>query len=207
MELQLTTASGKASTKSIDVQPHVFDALYNESLIHEVVVSYMSGLRQGTKAQKNRSAVSGGGAKPWRQKGTGRARAGTIRSPLWRTGGVTFAASPRDHSKKVNKRAYRVAMRSIMSELVRQNRLVIVDKLEIETPKTSVLVKTLEKMGINSSVLIIVSDLSENLFYSSRNIPNVAVSDVLDVDPAILIAFEKVLITAEAVKSFEEQLS
>ena len=159
MELQAIKTPGGAGSK-VTVSEAVFGRDFNEPLIHQVVTAILSGARQGTKAQKNRSAVSGGGAKPWRQKGTGRARAGTIRSPLWRTGGVTFAATPRDHSQKVNKKMYRGALRSILSELIRQDRMVVVEDLGIDQPKTKHLVEKLKAMDVND-VLILVDDASE----------------------------------------------
>ena len=165
----------------------------------------MAGGRQGSKKQKNRSEVSGGGRKPWRQKGTGRARAGSIRSPIWRSGGVTFAARPQDHSQKLNKKMYRAAMRSILAELVRQDRLVVVEELSVSAPKTKELLGKLS--GLNLSDVLIVSDaVEENLYLAARNIPHVDVRDVQGADPVSLIAYEKVLMTVSAVKKFEELL-
>jgi large subunit ribosomal protein L4 len=170
------------------------------------VTAYLAGARQGTRAQKNRSAVAGGGKKPWRQKGTGRARAGTIRSPIWRSGGVTFAATPQDHSQKVNKKMYRSAMRSILSELARSERLVVVENMSLEQPKTKLLVQELKGYGLEN-VLIVASEVDQNLYLASRNLHKVDVRDVEGVDPVSLIAHEKVVITVDAVKKFEEALA
>ena len=175
-------------------------------MIHQVVTAYLAGARQGTRAQKNRSAVAGGGKKPWRQKGTGRARAGTIRSPIWRSGGVTFAATPQDHSQKVNKKMYRSAMRSILSELARSERLVVVENMSLEQPKTKLLVEELKGYGLEN-VLIVASEVDQNLYLASRNLHKVDVRDVEGVDPVSLIAHEKVVITVDAVKKFEEALA
>ncbi|MBB3185400.1 large subunit ribosomal protein L4 [Halomonas fontilapidosi] len=174
--------------------------------MHQVVTAYLAGGRQGTRAQKNRSDVRGGGKKPWRQKGTGRARAGTIRSPIWRSGGVTFAARPQDHSQKVNRKMYRAAMRSILSELVRQERLVAVDGFAVEAPKTKQLVAKLEELGLEK-VLIVTEEVDENLYLAARNIPNVDVVDVAAADPVSLVAFDKVLVTVSALRKFEEKLA
>lgn len=175
-------------------------------MIHQVVVAYAAGARQGTKAQKTRSEVAGGGKKPWRQKGTGRARAGTIRSPIWRSGGTTFAAKPRNHDQKVNKKMYRGAMQSILSELVRQDRLIVVESFGVDSPKTKQLAAKLKEMELND-VLIVTKELDENLFLASRNLHKVDARDVQAVDPVSLIAFEKVLMTADAVKQLEEALA
>jgi large subunit ribosomal protein L4 len=163
----------------------------------------LAGARQGTRAQKNRSAVAGGGKKPWRQKGTGRARAGTIRSPIWRSGGVTFAATPQDHSHKVNKKMYRSAMRSILSELARSERLVVVESMSLDQPKTKLLVEELKGYGLEN-VLIVASEVDQNLYLASRNLHKVDVRDVEGVDPVSLIAYDKVMVTVDAVKKFEE---
>jgi large subunit ribosomal protein L4 len=178
---------------------------YNEALVHQVVTAYLAGARQGTRAQKTRSEVSGGGKKPWRQKGTGRARAGTIRSPIWRTGGVTFAAKPQDHSQKVNRKMYRAAIRSILSELARQERLLVVESMDVEAPKTKLLVKQLGEFGLDN-VLIVASEVNENLYLASRNLHSVDVRDVESVDPVSLIAYDKVVVTVDALKKFEEML-
>jgi large subunit ribosomal protein L4 len=191
---------------SMDVADAVFGQEFNETLVHQVVVAYMAAGRAGTHAQKNRSAVRGGGTKPWRQKGTGRARAGTIRSPLWRGGGKTFAATTRDYSQKVNKKAYRVAIRAILSELVRQDRLVVVESFSVQAPKTKELTAKLKEMGIERA-LIVHDEPDENLFLAARNLPHVDVEDTSIVDPVSLIGFDKVLITAAALRQFEEKLA
>ena len=191
---------------ALTVSETTFGRDFNEALVHQVVVAYAAGARQGTRAQKTRSEVSGGGAKPWRQKGTGRARAGTIRSPIWRTGGVTFAAKPQDHSQKVNKKMYRGAMKSILSELVRQERLIVVDNFSVEAPKTKKLVAKLKELEL-SDVLIVTGEVDENLFLAARNLYKVDARDVAGVDPVSLIAFDKVLMTADAVKQVEEMLA
>ncbi len=191
---------------SVDVAEAAFGAEFNEALVHQVVTAYLAGARAGTKAQKNRSAVRGGGAKPWRQKGTGRARAGTIRSPIWVGGGRAFAAQPRDHSQKVNKKMYRAALRSVMSELVRQDRLVIVESLELEAPKTKLLAGKLKEMELDN-VLILNEAFDEKVFLAARNLPNVGICDAMSIDPVVLIRFEKVLITLPALKLIEERLS
>ena len=191
---------------ALTVSETTFGREFNEALVHQVVVAYAAGARQGTRAQKTRSEVSGGGAKPWRQKGTGRARAGTIRSPIWRTGGVTFAAKPQDHSQKVNKKMYRGAMKSILSELIRQERLIVVDNFSVEAPKTKELVAKLKELELND-VLIVTGEVDENLFLAARNLYKVDARDVAGVDPVSLIAFDKVLMTADAVKQVEEMLA
>ena len=191
---------------SIDVLDTAFGADYNEALVHQAVTAYLSGARAGTKAQKNRAAARGGGAKPWRQKGTGRARAGTIRSPIWVGGGRTFAAKPRSYDQKVNKKMYRAALRSIMSELVRQDRLVVVNELSLEAPKTKLLASALKKMNLDS-VLILNEAFDEKLFLAARNLPNVGICDVASMDPVVLIRFDKVLVTLPALKLIEERLS
>ncbi|MBT8089081.1 MAG: 50S ribosomal protein L4 [Gammaproteobacteria bacterium] len=191
---------------SVDVLDSAFGADYNEALVHQVVTAHLSGARAGTKAQKNRAAVRGGGAKPWRQKGTGRARAGTIRSPIWVGGGRAFAAKPRNYEQKVNKKMYRAALRSMMSELVRQDRLVIVKDLALEAPKTRLLAAKLKELEL-SSVLILNEAFDEKLFLAARNLPNVGICDVVAIDPVVLIRFDKVLVTLPALKLIEERLS
>ncbi|MFH0210233.1 50S ribosomal protein L4 [Vibrio alginolyticus] len=191
---------------ALTVSETTFGREFNEALVHQVVVAYAAGARQGTRAQKTRSEVSGGGAKPWRQKGTGRARAGTIRSPIWRTGGVTFAAKPQEHSQKVNKKMYRGAMKSILSELVRQERLIVVDNFSVEAPKTKELVAKLKELELTDA-LIVTSEVDENLFLAARNLYKVDARDVAGIDPVSLIAFDKVVMTAEAVKQVEEMLA
>ncbi len=193
-------------TGSVDVADETFGAKFNEALVHQVVTAYLSGGRAGTKAQKNRSAVRGGGAKPWRQKGMGRARAGTIRSPIWVGGGRAFAAKPRNYEQKVNKKMYRAALRSVLSELVRQDRLVVVKELSIEAPKTKLLASKLKEMEL-SSVLILNEAFDEKLFLAARNLPNVGICDAASIDPVVLIRFDKVLVTLPALKLIEERLS
>ena len=193
-------------TGSVDVADEAFGAKFNEALVHQVVTAYLAGGRAGTKAQKNRSAARGGGTKPWRQKGTGRARAGTIRSPIWVGGGRAFAAKPRDYEQKVNKKMYRAALRSVFSELVRQERLVIVKELAIEAPKTRLLAAKLKELDLQS-VLILNEAFDENLFLAARNLPNVGICDAEAIDPVVLIRFDKVLVTLPALKLIEERLS
>ena len=195
-----------AGASAIDVNDRTFGAEFNETLVHQAVVAYMAGGRQGTRAQKTRSEVSGGGKKPWRQKGTGRARAGTIRSPIWRSGGTTFAAKPQDHSQKLNKKMYRAAVRSILSELVRQDRLVVVDSFAVEAPKTKALLSKLGGMGLTDA-LIVTEAVDTNLYLAARNLPHVDVRDVQAADPVSLIAYDKVVMTVSAVKKFEELLA
>lgn len=191
---------------TVDVAESAFGAEYNEALVHQVVTAFLAGARAGTKAQKNRSQASGGGAKPWRQKGTGRARAGTIRSPIWVGGGRAFAAKPRDYNQKVNKKMYRAALRSICSELVRQDRLVITDSITMEAPKTRELAGKLKKLGLDN-VLIVNEAFDEKVFLSARNLPDVGICDAAAIDPVVLMRFEKVLITLPALKLIEERLS
>jgi large subunit ribosomal protein L4 len=196
----------KDAQSALTVSETTFGREFNEALVHQVVVAYAAGARQGTRAQKTRAEVAGSGKKPWRQKGTGRARSGNVKSPIWRSGGVTFAAKPQDHSQKVNKKMYRGAIKSILSELVRQDRLVVVEKFEVAAPKTKVLVQKLKEMALDD-VLIITADLDENLFLAARNLYKVDVRDVQAIDPVSLIAFEKVVITTDAVKQIEEMLA
>ncbi len=194
------------SKKKVSVSEDAFGAEFNEALVHQLVVSYMSGARAGTRAQKNRATASGGGAKPWRQQGTGRARAGTIRSPIWRSGGVTFAASPKDHSKKLNKKMYRVGMRSLVSELLRQQRLILISELGVSEPKTKVMNQKLNELGV-SNALILTDGLDSAVYLAARNIPNVQVMDVAIVDPLSLVSQEHVVIDQAALKKLEERLS
>jgi large subunit ribosomal protein L4 len=196
---------GNAAAGTVSVSDVAFAREYNEDLVHQVVTAYLAGARQGTRAQKTRSEVAGGGKKPWRQKGSGRARAGTIRSPIWRSGGVTFAARPQDHSQKVNRKMYRAALRSIMSELARQDRLVVVESMDLAAPKTKLLVQQLGEYGLDS-VLIVSAEVGENLYLAARNLHKVDVRDVDGIDPVSLIGHEKVMITVDAVKKFEEML-
>ena len=201
MELQLQNAKG-----SVTVSETAFGGDFNESLVHQVVTAYLAAGRAGTKAQKTRAMVSGGGSKPWKQKGSGRARAGSIRSPLWRGGGKSFAAAPRDHSQKVNRKMYRGAIRAILSELVRQERLVIVEDFALDGPKTKMLVGKLKELGLEN-VLIVTQDVSENLYLAARNLHQVDVRDVQALDPVSLIGFDKVLMSVPAIRSVEEWLA
>jgi len=194
------------SKNTVSVSDAAFAAEFNETLVHQLVVSYMSAARAGTKAQKTRSDVRGGGAKPFRQKGTGRARAGTIRSPLWRSGGVTFAARPRDYSKKLNKKMYRTGMRSIVSELIRQDRLVLVDEISVAEPKTKLMASKMAELNVVSG-LVLTDGLDSNLYLAARNIPNLMVMDVALVDPLSLVRQEKVVLDQAALKKLEERLS
>jgi len=198
MNLNLTGANG-----SVEVAESAFGKEFNEALVHQVVTAYLAGGRQGTKAQKTRSEVSGGGAKPFRQKGTGRARAGTTRSPIWRTGGVTFAAKPRSYDQKVNKKMYRAAMRSILSELVRQERLVVVENFSVEAPKTKQFLAKMKEFDL-SNALVVTEEVDQNLYLSSRNVPHVDVIDAAGIDPVSLIGFDKVVMTLPALKKIEE---
>jgi large subunit ribosomal protein L4 len=201
MELSFKDAKG-----ALEVSDTTFGREFNEALVHQVVVAFGAGARQGTKAQKTRAEVRGGGKKPWRQKGTGRARAGTIRSPIWVGGGRAFAAKPRDFDQKVNKKMYRGAIKSILSELVRQERLIVVESFGVETPKTKELLAKLNEYELKD-VLIVTPEVDENLFLASRNLYKVDVRDVQGIDPVSLIAFDKVLMTADAVKQLEEALA
>lgn len=202
MELNLL-GSKKAS---IEVAERVFGCKYNEPLIHQVVTAFLAASRAGTAAQKTRSEVSGGGAKPFRQKGTGRARAGTTRSPIWRKGGVVFAAKPRNYEQKVNKKMYRGAIRSIFSELIRLERLVVMESFLVETAKTKDLIKNLNELKLGQNVLIITEAVDENLYLAARNLSSIEVRDVAAIDPVCLVGAEKVLITAAALKQVEELL-
>ena len=206
MELALALPGKKTGKEKISLSDKSFSREYNEQLVHQMVVTYMAGTRQGTVKQKTRSEVRGGGRKPWRQKGTGRARAGTIRSPIWRSGGVTFAAKPQDYSKKLNKKMYRGAMQCILSELIRQERLIVVNEFTVESHKTKDLVNKLKEFGLDN-VLIISDQVQQNLYLAARNLHKVDALDVSGLDPVSLIGFEKVLITVPALKKVEEILS
>ena len=206
MELALALPGKKAGKETISLSDESFGREYNEPLVHQTVVTYLAGARQGSVKQKTRSEVRGGGRKPWRQKGTGRARAGTIRSPIWRSGGVTFAARPQDHTKKLNKKMYRGAMQCILSELIRQDRLIVVNDFTIETYKTKDLVNKLKEFDLDN-VLIVLDQIEQNLFLAARNLHKVDALDVSGLDPVSLIGFEKVLITVPALKKVEEMLS
>jgi large subunit ribosomal protein L4 len=202
MELQIHgTGSGK-----VQVSDDTFGQDFKEALVHQVVVACMAGNRSGTAKQKTRSEVRGGGTKPWRQKGTGRARAGTIRSPIWRGGGKVFAATPRDFSQKINRKMYRGAMRSILSELVRQDRLVAVESFAVDAPKTRELVAKLKGLGIDNA-LIVTEKPDDNLYLAARNLPRVAVCDAASADPVSLVGFERVVVTKAALKQIEERLA
>ena len=206
MELNIAKPGKSRAGKKVSVSDDTFAREFNGPLVHQVVTSYLAGARQGTRAHKSRSTAQGGGRKPWRQKGTGRSRAGTIRSPIWRGGGVTFAAKPQDHSRKVNRKMYRAALRSIMSELARQERLIVVESLDVEQPKTKLLAGQLADYGLDN-VLIVSTEVSENLYLAARNLHKVDVRDVDGVDPVALIAHDKVMVTVDAVKKFEEMLA
>lgn len=201
MQLKLAGAGG-----NVEVSEEAFGAKFNEALVHQVVTAYLAGARAGTKAQKSRSEVRGGGAKPWRQKGTGRARAGTIRSPIWVGGGRAFAAKPRNHGQKVNRKMYRGALKSVVSELIRQDRLVVAQELALEAPKTKELVGKLTEFGVDD-VLIVNEAFDEKLYLAARNLRGVGIVDVASVDPVALLRFEKVLITVPALRLLEERLS
>lgn len=203
MELNLHSASGGGA---VDVSEVAFGRDFNEALVHQVVTAYLAGARRGTKAQKDRAQAQGGGAKPWRQKGTGRARAGTIRSPIWVGGGRAFAARPRDHSQKVNRKMYRGAMQAILSELVRQQRLDLVEQFELDAPKTKMLATRLKEMEL-SSVLIVVEAFDEKLYLASRNLPNVEVVPVATINPVSLLRYDRVLMTVASVRLLEEKLA
>jgi large subunit ribosomal protein L4 len=205
MDLNIVDSKG-ANTGSLEVSEAVFGADYNEALIHQVVTAYQSAARSGTRAQKTRSAVRGGGIKPFRQKGTGRARAGTSRSPIWRSGGVTFAAKPQNYEQKVNRKMYRAAMRSILSELNRQERLMVVDNFTVDAPKTKALIGKLNDMSAKD-VLIITDKADENLFLAARNLHTVDIRESAQVDPMSLVAFDKTIITSDALKAIEEKLA
>lgn len=203
MELDIVSPAGSGG--KLTVADGAFGLAFNEDLVHQAVVAYQAGGRQGTRAQKTRAEVSGGGKKPWRQKGTGRARAGSIRSPLWRTGGVSFAARPQDHSQKLNRKMYRGALRSILSELVRQDRLLVVESFALEAPKTKALLKALSAYAL-TDVLIVTAEPEENLYLAARNLHRVEVCEPLGINPVSLIKFEKVLVTVPALKKIEEML-
>ncbi|HAS83355.1 MAG TPA: 50S ribosomal protein L4 [Verrucomicrobia bacterium] len=208
MELQIKNASG-AAPGQMTVADEIFTRPFNETLVHQVVVAYLAGGRAGTRAQKNRSDVRGGGAKPWRQKGTGRARAGSSRSPIWRSGGVTFAARPQDHSQKVNRKMYRAAMRAIFSELLRQDRLQVVDELTLPEIKTKQMIARLAALGVADQrrVLLVSEDIDLNLYLSARNLPDIAISDVTGLDPVSLVGADVVVITMSALQRVGEWLA
>ncbi|MBK2260144.1 50S ribosomal protein L4 [Francisella tularensis] len=206
MDLNIKSLAGQEAG-SLGVAEGVFAADYNEALIHQVVVAYMAGARQGTKAQKTRSEVSGGGAKPWGQKGNGRGTAGTIRSPIFRKGGVTFAAKPKSYKQKVNRKMYSGAVKSILSELLRSGRMTIVEELKLETPKTREFKSVIDSLGVKDVLFVVgVEEFSENLYLSSRNLKNVAVCDSVEINPVSLVCFENVVLTKKAIKEIEEKL-
>jgi large subunit ribosomal protein L4 len=202
MELQLHGGG----SGSVQVSDDTFGQDFREALVHQVVTACLAGVRAGTVKQKTRSEVSGGGSKPWRQKGTGRARAGTSRSPLWRAGGTTFAARPRDYSQKINRKMYRLAMRSILSELVRQDRLIAVESFGVEEPRTRELVGKLKQLGLDQ-VLIVTDAPDEKLYLATRNLPHVAACDASSVDPVSLVGFDKIVVTTAALRQIEERLA
>ena len=204
MQVNLVLDAGGAG--SVDLADGTFAADYNEALVHQVVTAYMAGSRRGTKSQKSRAEVRGGGAKPWRQKGLGRARAGSIRSPIWRGGGATFAAKPRSFEQKVNRKMYRGAMRSILSELIRRERLVVVEDFALEKPKTKDMVACLSALGL-ADVLIVTAEQDDTLALASRNLRRVTVQRCTEVSPVSLLAFDKVLMTVVAAKRIEERFA
>ena len=200
--MDLKTVTGAA----VELSDTAFGREFNEALVHQVVTAYLAGSRQGTRAQKTRAEVSGGGIKPWRQKGTGRARAGSIRSPIWRSGGRAFAAKPQDWSQKVNRKMYRGAMQCILAELIRRERLILVEELSVSEPKTKQLIAKLNELNAPRA-LIVTKEVDENLYLAARNIPHVNVLGTNEVDPVSLIAFDKVIMSVEAAKQFEEALA
>ena len=200
--MDLKTVTGAA----VELSDTAFGREFNEALVHQVVTAYLAGARQGTRAQKTRAEVSGGGIKPWRQKGTGRARAGSIRSPIWRSGGRAFAAKPQDWSQKVNRKMYRGAMQCILAELIRQERLILVEELSVSGPKTKELIAKLNELDAPRA-LIVTKEVDENVYLAARNIPYVNVLGTNEVDPVSLIAFDKVIMSVEAAKQFEEALA
>ncbi len=205
MQVSVINEMGKKAGSPLELSDQSFAARFNEPLVHQIVVAFQAGARAGTRAQKNRSAVRGGGAKPWRQKGTGNARAGTNRSPIWRGGGKVFPAQNRDFKQKVNRKAYRAGVRSILSELLRQDRLVVVDAIKIDKPKTKALVEKLIALDAPNA-LIVTDDFDLTLALSARNLPGVHVVDVINANPVVLVGFDKVIMTVDAVKKFEEVL-
>jgi large subunit ribosomal protein L4 len=198
MDIQVANAKSK-----VELNEATFGNDFNEALVHQVVTAYLAGARQGSVSTKNRAAVAGGGAKPWRQKGTGRARAGTIRSPIWVGGGHTFARSTQDWSQKVNKKMYRGAMKSILSELVRQERIVVVQDLSFEQPKTKAFLAKMKDIDV-SNALIVADEVDQNLYLSARNVPHIEVSDVAGVNPVNLVAYDKVVVTVAAIEKLQE---
>ncbi|MCZ6719405.1 MAG: 50S ribosomal protein L4 [Gammaproteobacteria bacterium] len=206
MQLSVHRAKKGGARTGVEVSDSVFGTEFNEALVHQVVTAYLAGGRAGTRAQKTRAEKRGGGAKPWRQKGMGRARAGSTRSPLWRGGAPTFAAKPKNYAQKVNKKMYRCAIRSIMSELVRQERLLVMEDFSIDAPKTQELAQKLKSLGL-ADVLIVAEDVDENLYLAARNLSRVDVRDASAIDPVSLISFEKVVVTKAALKKIDEWLT
>jgi large subunit ribosomal protein L4 len=206
IEVNLSKLGNQSGAATVSVSEETFGKEFNEALVHQAVVTYLAGARQGTVQQKTRSDVRGGGRKPWRQKGSGRARAGTTRSPIWRSGGVTFAARPQDHSRKINRKMYRGAMRSILSELLRQDRLIVVEHFTLDSHKTKDLANKLKEFAVEN-VLIVADEVAENLYLAARNLHKVDVLDVAGLDPVSLIGFEKVIMTVPALKKVEEMLA
>jgi large subunit ribosomal protein L4 len=208
MELNLQPiGTENSTTTSVSISDRVFAAKYNEALIHQVITAYLAGGRAGTRAQKNRAQVKGTGSKPWRQKGTGRARSGSITSPLWRGGGITFAARPTNFSQKLNKKMYQGGLRSILSELVRSARLLVIEQFSVHEPKTRTLINQLKAINLSHNVLIVVEEKDDNLYLAARNLPQVEVRQASAVDPVCLVKFEKVLMTVAALKKIEERLA
>ena len=205
MAKTLTVVGATGGDASLEVSETAFGSEFNEALVHQVVTAYLSGGRAGTKAQKSRAQVRGGGAKPWRQKGTGRARAGTIRSPIWVGGGRNLAAAPRTYEQKVNRKMYRAAIRAVISELIRQDRLKVVDQFAVEAPKTKLVATRLKELEVKSA-LIVVEAFDESLYLAARNLPHVEVLEVTAVDPVSLIRYDNVIMTVPAVKLLEEKL-
>lgn len=206
MEIQIQIQNGQSQAGTVEVSEQVFAADFNEALVHQVVTAYLADMRAGTKAQKTRSEVSGGGKKPWRQKGSGRARAGSIRSPLWRGGGVTFAAKPRSYTQKVNRKMYRAALRSIFSELLRQDRLMVIPSFHLEDHKTKGFLNKASEMNFGEHFLMIVGELDVNTYFAARNLPNVLVIDVASINPVSLIKYNKVIIEESALNEINEWL-
>ena len=204
--MRVDVVSDVADAGSVELADRTFAADYNEPLVHQVVTAYMAGGRRGTKARKSRAEVRGGGAKPWRQKGLGRARAGSIRSPIWRGGGATFAAKPRSFAQKVNRKMYRGAMRSILSELVRRERLLVVEDFVLEKPKTKDMVARLSTLGL-ADVLIVTEQQDDTLTLAARNLRDVSVQRCAEVDPVSLLTFDKVVMTVAAAKRIEERFA
>ena len=206
MDVNVRTLSGDTHSV-LSVADSVFAKEYNEALIHQVVVAYMAAARQGSKAQKTRSEVSGGGAKPWRQKGTGRARAGTIRSPIFRKGGVTFAAKPKSYKQKVNRKMYRAAIRSILSELLKNERLLVVDDFQFNSKKTKDFISKIKQLNITEALIVVsANEFIEEAYLASRNVKNIALCDSEEINPVALMCFDKVVMTSEAIKQIEERL-